>query len=46
MIDKVFFDTNIMVYATFNDDNKKTRKARAAIKEFAPIISTIVNPFS
>jgi len=42
MRDKVFFDTNIIVYATFNDGNDKTSKARMAIKEFPPIVSTQV----
>ncbi|MDR2428685.1 MAG: PIN domain-containing protein, partial [Candidatus Margulisbacteria bacterium] len=33
MPDKIFFDSNILLYAEFNDDSKKYRMANALLKQ-------------
>ena len=42
MKDRVFFDTNVLIYAFSSDNQNKGHMAIEAIKKFPPIISTQV----
>ena len=42
MKDRVFFDTNVLIYAFSGDNPVKQRTAVEAIKKFPPIVSTQV----